>query len=149
MAQICHNSKTESTCMSEPECYWYNSLNKEKEFYSEEFCHAPEGTPTDSAEWGRCHGLGVTACAAPCVLDYGTSLIPPNDYCAARFMKDYDQQSGLECVQSLDEQSCNALPNLQCKWYKGKQVAHNTDFVADQDLFTTNFCHIGTLVQKE
>ena len=72
--------------------------------------------------------------------------IPDHDYCASRFMKAASSQVsgvnvGPDCGVTVDEQACNAHPNMQCKWYKGKQVAYNTDYVESKELFTSNFCH--------
>ena len=74
----------------------------------------------------------------------GNEMVPDFDYCAVTFMTK-DTSVIEKCLSQDTDATCTSQPNKSCQWRKGKQVAKNTAYEAGTTLFTTNFCHVGSL----
>jgi len=101
----------------------------------------PDVKLISAAEWKSCLSTPKDNCSGNCILSNAAEMIPESEYCAPvntpTGVNDYPQV--VDCINS-DQAKCSG----QCQWRKGKVVASNNDFVANSDIFASNFCHPPT-----
>jgi hypothetical protein len=108
--------------------------------FSAPFCHPTGDAVATVANWDSCRPETSQAdCNAPCTYSSMVENYPDHDFCAVAWMNpDPNVIVGCGAKTTVGKDACDA--DSQCRWYKGKVVATNNDYVANAPLFQSNLC---------